>query len=69
MYDKLGTKVNNIDTNRFALKTKYNIDKSDLEKKVSDADKIFLILVGLFRKHVIMPRLLKWKVKYRVLVA
>ena len=38
-YDKLVTKVNNIDTTGFVLKTKYDTDKSDLEKKISDADK------------------------------
>ena len=39
MYDKLVTKVNNIDTTGFVLKTKYDSDKSDLEKKLSDAEK------------------------------
>ena len=39
VYDKLIAKVNNIDTTRFALKTKYDTDKLDLEKKSSDADK------------------------------
>ena len=39
VYDKLVTKVNNIDISGFALKTKYHTDKSDLEKKISDADK------------------------------
>ena len=38
-YDELVAKVNNIDTSEFVLKTKYNTDKSDLEKKISDADK------------------------------
>ena len=38
-YDKLVTKVDNIDTTGFVLKTKYDADKSDLEKKISDADK------------------------------
>ena len=38
-YDKLVAKVNNIDTTEFVLKTTYDTDKSDLEKKVSDADK------------------------------
>ena len=38
-YDKLVTKVNGTDTTGFVLKTKYDIDKSDLEKKISDADK------------------------------
>ena len=31
-YDKLVEKVNNIDTNKFVLKTKYDTDKSELEK-------------------------------------
>ena len=35
-YDKLVEKVNNIDTRRFVLKTKYGTDKSELESKVSD---------------------------------
>ena len=39
MFDKLVAKVNNIDTSGFVLKAKYNIGKSDLEKKISDADK------------------------------
>ena len=38
-YDKLVTKVNNIDTTEFVLKTKYDTDKSDLEKKISYAEK------------------------------
>ena len=38
-YDKLVKKVDNIDTTGFALKTTYDTDKLDLEKKVSDADK------------------------------
>ena len=32
-YDKLAAKVNNIDTNDFILKTKYQTDKTELEKK------------------------------------
>ena len=32
-YDKLVAKVNNIDTTGFVLKTAYDTDKSDLEKK------------------------------------
>ena len=38
-YNKLVTKVDNIDTTRFVLKTTYDGDKSDLEKKISDTDK------------------------------
>ena len=33
-YDKLVAKVNNIDTSDFVLKTKYNTDKTELEKKI-----------------------------------
>ena len=50
MYDKLVTKVNYIDTSGFSLKTKYNTDKSDLEKKISDASKKYLILVNLSKE-------------------
>ena len=39
MYDKLLAKVNNIDSG-FALKTKYDTDKSDLEKKIPDATRL-----------------------------
>ena len=35
--DKLIAKVDNIDTTGFILKTKYDTDKSDLEKKINDA--------------------------------
>ena len=37
-YDKLVTKVDNIDVTGFILKTKYDTDKSDLEKKINDTD-------------------------------
>ena len=36
MYDKLVAKVNNIGTSEFVLKTKYDTDKSELEKKIPD---------------------------------
>ena len=35
-YDKLVAKVNNIDTSGFVLKTKYDMDKSELENKILD---------------------------------
>ena len=38
--DKLVAKVNNIDTIGSVLKTKYNTDKSDLEKKVHDTSRL-----------------------------
>ena len=34
VYDKLVTKVNNIDTSGFVLKTKYDTDKSEIENKI-----------------------------------
>ena len=34
--DKLITKVNSIDTSGFVLKTKYDVDKSELENKIPD---------------------------------
>ena len=36
VYDKLAAKVNNIDTGNFVLKTKYQTDKAELEKKIPD---------------------------------
>ena len=37
VYDKLVTKVNNIDTTGFVLKTKYATDKLELENKIPDS--------------------------------
>ena len=34
VYDKLVTKVNNIDTSRFVLKTNYDTDKLELKNKI-----------------------------------
>ena len=36
VYDKLVAKVNTIDTSGFVLKTKYDTDKSELEKQIAD---------------------------------
>ena len=36
VYDKLAAKVNNIDTSHFVLKTKYQTNKTELEKKIPD---------------------------------
>ena len=33
VYDKLAARVNNIDTSDFVLKTKYETDNTELEKK------------------------------------
>ena len=37
-YHKLVAKVDNIDTTNFALKTKYNTDKTQLENKIPDTN-------------------------------
>ena len=49
VYDKLVSKVNNIDANEFVLKAKYNVDKTELEKKI-------LTLVNLLKKQIIKPK-------------
>ena len=36
VFDKLIAKINNIDTSDFVLKTKYQIDKTELEKRIPD---------------------------------
>ena len=51
VYDKLVTKINNIDTSGFVLKIKYDTDKSDLEKKISNAEKTFQMLVDLLKTY------------------
>ena len=61
VYDKLVAKVNSIDTSAFVLKTKYDTDKTELERK-------FLILVVLLKKEITMPKSLKYRVKYPVFV-
>ena len=40
MYDKLVAKVNNIDTSDFALKTKYQTDKIEVENKIPDVSNV-----------------------------
>ena len=52
VYDKLVAKVNNIDTSDFVLKTKYNTDKTELEKKIPDTS-------GLVKKTDYNAKLLK----------
>ena len=56
--DELVQKVNNIDTNGFVLKNKYDTDKSNLEKKINDADKKMPNISGL-KNQMIMLKLLK----------
>ena len=51
VHDKLVAKVNNNDTSGFVLKTKYDTDKSDLEKKISYAHKKICDTSGLVKKR------------------
>ena len=41
VYEKLAAKVNNIDTSGFVLKTKYQTDKTELEKKIPSVTDFF----------------------------
>ena len=52
LYDKLVTKVNNIDTTEFLLKNEYDADKLELEKK-------FLILAILLKNQIIILKSVK----------
>ena len=52
VYNKLVTKVNNIDVSGCVLKTKYDTDKSDLVKKISDAKKKIPNTNGLVKKQI-----------------
>ena len=61
VYGKLVEKVNSIDTSTFDLKTQYDTDKSEREKK-------FLIQVDLLKRQIIVLKLVKLTVKYLVLV-
>ena len=62
VYVKLVAKVNNTDTSDLVLKPKYNTGKTELEKKK------FLILVVLLKRQITILKLLKWKVKFLILV-
>ena len=61
VYDKLVAKVNSVDTSALVLKTKYDTDKSELEKKL-------LILAVLLKRQIAMLKSPKERVKYQVLV-
>ena len=52
VYNKIVTKVNNIATIRFVLKTKYDTDKTDLEKKICDAEKKISHTNSLVKKQI-----------------
>ena len=58
-YNKLVTKVDNIDTTGFVSRTKYKKDGSDLEKKISDTDKTVPDVSDMVKKQILMLKLLK----------
>ena len=68
MYGKLVTKVNNTDTTELVLKTNYDTDKLDLEKKESDVNKKILDTSKLVKKQIMLLKLVKKKVKYQVIM-
>ena len=68
VYDKLVAKVDHIDTKGFVLKTTYDTDKSDLEKKMSDADKKIPGTSALVKKQISILKLLKYKITCVVLL-
>ena len=49
--NKLAANVNNIDMSGFVLETKYDTDKSNLGKKISDADRKYLTLVDFLKQQ------------------
>ena len=58
-YNKLVSKADKIDTTVLLLKDTYDTDKSNLETKISDVDKKFLMLVVWLEKQISLLRLLK----------
>ena len=68
VFDKLVAKVNIVNTSGFVLKTNYDADKSDLEKKITDIFPKFPKFVALLKRQITMLKLLKQRVKYQVLV-
>ena len=72
VYNNLLTKVNNIGTSGFALKTKYDAERKQYlgftEKKIQIQKRKFLVLMGLLKIQIIMLKLLKKKTKCQLLV-
>ena len=58
-YNKLVTKVDNIDITNFVKKSKYGKDGSDFEEKINKTDIKYRILVVWLKKQILIPKLLK----------
>ena len=67
-YNKLVTKVDNIDATNFVRKTKYEKYGSDFEEKSNKVNKKIPDVSGLVKKQISVLKLAKYKVKYLVLV-
>ena len=61
VYNELLAKVDNINTSRFVLKTKYDTDKSELENKIPDTS-------GLVKKTDYNTKITELKKKFLILV-
>ena len=58
-YNKVVTKVDNIDTTNFVKKTKYEKDGTDFEDKIDKIDKKIPDVTSLVKKQILIPKLLK----------
>ena len=58
-YNKLVTKVDNIDTTNFVKKNKYEKDGSDFEDKINKIDKKYLMLLVRLKRQILITKLLK----------
>ena len=73
MYNKLNTKVNNLekeipDATTLIRINHYNTDKHNLEKKFEDIDKKIPFVSGLVATTVLNTKLEKLKIKFLILV-
>ena len=58
-YNKLVTKVDNIDNKNFVKKSKIEKDGSDFEDRINKVDKKIPDVSGLVKKQILMLKLLK----------
>ena len=70
VYDQLVVKVNNIDTSDFVLKTNYQTDKIELEKKIPYTSGLvkYRMLVISLRKQTVTQKLLKLKINLLTII-
>ena len=66
-YDELVNKVNGINNTNFVSRTKYEKDGSDFEDKIDKIDKKIPEVSDFVKKHILILKLLKLRVKYLAL--